>query len=76
MQLFHIARDAETVAFDIRNDATVRNIGGNVTDYLNAFLQIESTTEAEFIGNVINTSPSQMPVNTSNVMSIGNLRVQ
>jgi hypothetical protein len=75
LQLFHIARNAETAAFDIRNEANVRNLGGNVTDYVNVFLQIEPTARAAFIGNIIRTSPSQMPVNTSNVLSIGNLRV-
>lgn len=76
LQQFHIARDAETAAFDIRNDANVRVLGGNVTDYVDTYLMIESTAAGEFLGNIINTASSQMPSNTSNVTSRGNLRVR
>jgi len=75
LQLFHIARDAEDFAWDIRNAACVRSLGGNVTNYVDRFLSIEPTAQAEFTGNIIRTSVSEMPVNTSNVTSRGNLRV-
>lgn len=79
LQLFHLARDGESGAFKVLNDASLQNLGGNLTDYLAAprpFLTIDATATAEFIGNIINTSESQMPVNSSNVISIGNLKVQ
>ena len=79
LQLFHLARDGETGAFNVLNDASLQNLGGNLTDYLalgRPFLTIDATATAAFIGNIINTDPAQMPTNTLNVTSIGNLRVQ
>ena len=80
LQLFHLARDGEAGAYQVFNDSSLVNLGGNLTDYLAAtkpFLTIDSTATAEFIGNVINTEPSNMPDGSlSNVTSIGNLRVQ
>ena len=41
------------------------------------FLTIEPTATAEFVGNVINTSPGNMPDDSdSNVTATGNLRIQ
>ena len=79
LQLFHLARDGESGAFKVQNDASLQNLGGNLTDYLASgrpFLTIDPTATAEFIGNIINTSSSQMPTNSPNVTSIGNIRVQ
>ncbi len=79
LQLFHLARDGESGAFKVLNDAGLQNLGGNLTDYLASprpFLTIDPTATAEFIGNIINTPSSNMPTNTTNVTSIGNLRVQ
>ena len=78
-QLFHLARDGEGGAFQVFNDASLQNLGGDLRDYLGSgrpFLTIDATATAEFAGNVINTDLSQMPTNTANVISIGNLRVQ
>jgi hypothetical protein len=79
LQLFHLARDGESGAFKVLNDASLQNLGGNLTDYLappRPFLTIETTATAEFIGNIINTRYDQMPTNSSNVTSIGNIRVR
>ncbi len=79
LQLFHLARDGESGAFRVHNNASLRNLGGNLTDELKSprpFLTIDPTATAEFIGNIINTPSSNMPSNTFNVTSIGNLRVQ
>lgn len=79
LQLFHLARDGEAGAFKVLNSASLQNLGGNLRDSLSSarpFLAIDQSAYAEFIGNVINTPSSNMPANTSNVTSIGNLRVQ
>ena len=79
LQLFHLARDAEDGAFVVRNNASLQSFGGTIDDYLSAdtpFVTIDPTATAEFIGNVINTPASNMPANTPNVNSIGNIRVQ
>ncbi|AQT69810.1 Pectate lyase superfamily protein [Anaerohalosphaera lusitana] len=79
LQLFHLARDGEAGAFAVHNTAQLESLGGDLRDYLGSgrpFLTIDGSASAAFIGNVINTDPSQMPANTSNVTSIGNLRVQ
>ncbi len=80
LQLFHLARDGETGAFKVENDASLQNLGGDLRDYLSSskpFLTIDSTATAEFIGNVINTPSSNMPDNSlPNVTATGNLRVQ
>jgi hypothetical protein len=79
LQLFHLARDGESGAFQVLNNAKLQNLGGNLRDYLQLgrpFLTIGAGATAEFIGNVINTPASQMPTNTANVTSRGNLRVQ
>jgi len=75
LQLFHIVK-AGAVAYDVRGTADLSCIGGNVTNYVNTFLLIDPNATAEFTANIINTSESQMPVNSPNVTSIGNLRVQ
>jgi hypothetical protein len=78
LQLFHLARDAESTVFSIRNNAQLRNIGGNLTDYLDGtrpYVGIDSTASAEFIGNIIRTPSSNMPQNTFNITSTGNVRV-
>ena len=77
LQLFHLARDAEEGAFVVRNNASVQSFGGTIKNYLYAdFLTIAPTASAAFVGNVINTSASNMPVNSTNVTSIGNIREQ
>ena len=79
LQLFHLHRVGESGSFKVLNDASLQNLGGNLTNYLappQTFLTIEETATAEFIGNIINTSSGQMPRNSSNVTSIGNIRVQ
>ncbi len=76
LQQFHIARDAEDFAYDIRNNTTARVYCGDVTNFVDHYLAIESTAAAAFLGNVINTSSAEMPSNTTNVTSIGNLRVR
>lgn len=75
LQLFHIL-EAGTTAYDVRGTADLSCIGGNVTNYVDTFLLIDPNATAKFIANIINTSESQMPVSSSNVTSIGNLRVQ
>jgi hypothetical protein len=78
VQLFHLARDGEAGAFVVRNHANLQNLGGDLRDYLGTgrpFLTIDASATAEFVGNVINTASTQMPTNTSNVTSRGNLRV-
>jgi hypothetical protein len=79
LQLFHLARDGESGAFQVLNNAGLQNLGGNLRDYLQLgrpFLTIDAGATAEFVGNVINTPASQMPTNTANITSRGNLRVQ
>lgn len=79
LQLFHLARDGESGAFMVNNNASMKNLGGDLRDYLplgHPFLTIDATATAEFSGNVINTPASQMPADTANVTSIGNIRVQ
>jgi hypothetical protein len=79
LQLFHLAADGETGVFKVTNTASLQNLGGDLRDLLGTgrpFLTIDSTATAAFIGNVLNVSESQMPTNTANVTSIGNLRVQ
>ena len=79
LQLFHVNREPAVGAFMVNNDASLQNLGGSFTSDLRLgrdFLTIESTATAEFIGNVIDTDATQMPANTFNVTSIGNLRVQ
>jgi len=79
LQLFHLARDGEAGVFQVFNTASLQNLGGDLDDPLGSglpFLTIDSTATAAFIGNVLNVSASQMPTNTANVTSIGNLRVQ
>jgi len=75
LQLFHNGK-AGVAAFDVRGTANLSCIGGDVTNYVNTFLLIGPNATAEFISNIINTSESQMPVNSSNVTSIANLRIQ
>lgn len=79
LQLFHLARDGEAGVFQVFNNANLLNLGGTLRDELVLglpFLTIDSTATAGFVGNVINTPASQMPSNTANVTSRGNLRVQ
>ncbi len=81
LQLFHLARDGEAGAFQVFNTASLQSFGGTVDDYLSTpFLTIipDSTATAEFVGNVINTSSTNMPGYNppSNVTAIGNLRIQ
>ena len=79
LQLFHLAPDGESGVFKVTNTASLKNFGGDLKDLLAAgrpFLTIDSTATAAFIGNIINAGASQMPTNTANVTSIGNLRVQ
>ena len=71
MHIFYAVPD---VAYDINGTANLNLIGGTVTSYANDFHQIESTATAEFIGNIINTGVSQMPTDTFNVTSIGNIK--
>jgi len=78
LQLFHLARDGETGVFKVLNDARLQSLGGNLADYLappRPFLSIQEAATAEFIGNILNTTSAQMPVNQSNVISMGNVRV-
>lgn len=80
LQLFHLSPAAEVGVFRLNNSAGLRNLGGNLRSQLpsgRAFLTIDAAATAEFVGNVINTQlSSQMPSNTANVTSRGNLRVQ
>ena len=77
LQLFHLARDAEVGAFKVEGTASLRSLGGTLDDYLSKpFILIDPDATAEFIGNVINTSVSNMPQNTTNVSVKDNLRVQ
>ena len=78
LQLFHLSPAAKINVFKLLNNATLRNLGGNLRDSLPAgrpFLTLPATATAAFIGNIINTTSGQMPVNTANVTSLGNLRV-
>ncbi len=75
LQLFNNVK-AGAVAWDVRGTAGLSCIGGDVLNYVNTFLLIDPDATAEFIANIINTSESQMPVNSSNVTSIGNLKIQ
>jgi hypothetical protein len=77
LQLFHLARDGETGAFKVQNQAKLQSYGGNLDDYLAAgypFLTIAPTASASFIGNILNTTGGQMPVNSANTVALGNLR--
>jgi hypothetical protein len=79
LQLCHLAADGESGVFAVYNNARLQNLGGDLRDRLGSgrpFLIIDLTASAEFIGNVINVDSAQMPTNTANVTSIGNLRVQ
>jgi hypothetical protein len=60
--------------YDINNSAELKVIGGTVMSYASDFHQIDSSAAASFIGNTINASDNQMPINTYNVTSIGNLK--
>jgi len=78
LQNFHLARDGETGAFLVLNNSSVESVAGNLDDYLTAgkpFLTIDPTATASFVGNIINTIEAQMPTNSANVTSIGNLRL-
>jgi hypothetical protein len=75
LQLFHNVK-AGAAAWDVRGTAGLSCIGGDVLNYVNTFLLIAPDANANFTANIINTSESQMPVNSSNVTSIGNLRIQ
>jgi hypothetical protein len=78
LQLFHLARDGDLGAFQVRNNAKLRSIGGNLDDFLRAgrpFLTIDPAASAMFAGNIINTTAAQMPSNSGNVAAIGNLRL-
>jgi hypothetical protein len=79
LQLFHLVHVGGSGVFKVANTASLQNLGGNLKDLLptgRPFLTINSTATAAFIGNIINvSSSSQMPTNTANVTSIGNLRV-
>lgn len=78
LQNFHLARDGETGAFKVENNASVESVAGNLDDFLAAgkpFLTIDSTATASFVGNIINTVEVQMPTNSANVTSLGNLRL-
>jgi hypothetical protein len=78
LQNFHLARDGETGAFMVLNNATLESYAGNLDDYLASgkpFLTIDPTATATFVGNVINTPESQMPDDSKpNVTALGNLR--
>lgn len=73
LQVFNNAK-AGAVAFDLKGTGVLTCIGGNVPNLVNTLLLIEPGADATFISNIFNTSESQMPVNSSNVTSIGNLR--
>lgn len=78
LELFHLSPAAKSNVFKLLNKATLRNLGGNLRDSLQAgqpFLTLPATATAAFIGNVINTTSGQMPANTANVTSRANLRV-
>ncbi len=80
LQLFHLAPDGEAGVFMVKNTASLKSFGGDLRDQMASgrpFLTIDPTAAAAFIGNVLNvSSASQMPSNTANVISVGNLRVQ
>jgi len=80
LQLFHLAPDGEAGVFMVKNTASLKSFGGDLRDQLASgrpFLTMDPTAAAAFIGNVLNvSSASQMPSNTANVISVGNLRVQ
>jgi hypothetical protein len=64
-------------AFRVQNQATLQSYGGNLDDYLAAgrpFLTIAPTATASFIGNILNTTEAQMPINSANTVALGNLR--
>jgi hypothetical protein len=67
---------AGAVAYDVQGTAALSCISADVLNYVDTFLLIGPNATAEFISNIINTSEAQMPVNSSNVTSIGNLRIQ
>ena len=77
LQLFHLARDGESGAFKVLNDARLESLGGNLSDFLAAgqpFLTIAPSAQAVFSGNILNTTSGQMPANSANVTATGNLR--
>jgi hypothetical protein len=77
IHLFHLDHNGTSGVYKVLNDASLQNIGGTQKRSTGVtFLTIDSTATAEIIGNVINTDASDMPTNTANVTSIGNLRVQ
>ena len=75
LQLFHVHAPG-LVAYDINGSAGVKSVAGTVVQNAVWYHQTASSAMAEYIGNVIKTSVSQMPSNTSNVTSVGNIRVQ
>jgi hypothetical protein len=78
LQLFHLSPAAKIGAFKVLNSADLKNWGGNLRDNLPAgrpYLTNGATATAAIIGNIINTTEAQMPVNTAKVTSLGNLRV-
>jgi len=79
LQLFHLARDGEAGSFQVFNNASLQNLGGDLRDELKSprpFLTIDPTATAEFYGNIIRTYSGNMPDNSlPNVTAIGNIRV-
>lgn len=78
LQLFHISPAATIGAFKVLNSAGLKSLGGNQRDNLPAgrpFLTTGAAATASIMGNVINTTSAQMPVNSASVTSLGNLRV-
>jgi hypothetical protein len=75
LELFNNVK-AGAVGYDVRGTGSLICIGGDVLDYVDTLLLIEPGATANFTANVLNTSESQMPVNSANVISIGNLRMQ
>lgn len=79
LQLFHLAHAGKTGTFLVANEASLQNLGGHLKGYIappRPFLTIDDAATAEFIGNIINTSTAQMPSNTANVTSIGNIKAR
>jgi hypothetical protein len=75
LQLFHIVK-AGTAAYDLHGSGIFTCIGGDVLNAVDTVLLIDPTANATFVSNIFNTPDAQMPVNSSNTTSLGNLRYQ
>ncbi|VGO12814.1 hypothetical protein PDESU_01368 [Pontiella desulfatans] len=75
LQNLLIQRDGTSGTYLIENSATVETYASSLDNKQNnIFLTIDPTASILFAGNVLNLDQSQMPSNTVNTTSIGNLR--